>query len=68
MKNIPLEDMRKLFDKSISTVFDETYKNCDSVDIAKIHKVLLVKGITKFYFMVSLKFIEKYLNEMTKNG
>ena len=66
MKNIPYKDMLKLFDTSIEDVFNDRFKNYDSVDKAKMHNGLLIKELRNFYFAVGLKFIEKHLKEITK--
>lgn len=66
MKKLSIKDVRKLYNDSISTVFNDRVKNIDIVDSAKIHEILLAKGITEFYFTVGLQFIEKYLNEISK--
>jgi hypothetical protein len=66
MKDIPYKDILKLFDESIAEVFNDRYKNYDSVDKAKMHELLLLKELRNFYFTVGLKFIEKHLTEITK--
>ncbi len=66
MKNIPYEEMLKLFDESITEVFNDRFKDYDSVDKAKMHELLLIKEIRNFYFTVGLKYIEQYLIAISK--
>ncbi|GAG40155.1 unnamed protein product [marine sediment metagenome] len=58
--------MIKLFDESIEEVFNDRFKNYDSVDRAKMHELLLIKELRNFYFTVGLKFIEKHLTAISK--
>ena len=66
MKNIPYKEMIELFDKSIAEVFNDRYKDYDSVDRAKMHEFLLIKELRNFYFTVGLNFIAKHLAEISK--
>lgn len=66
MKNFSIVKMQELFNKSIAETFNSKYQNYDTVDMTKIHELLLIKGIRDFYFSVSLQFIKEYLTKIVK--
>jgi hypothetical protein len=66
INNVSYEKMLKLFNDSIAEVFNDRYKNYDSVDKAKMHELLLIKELRNFYFTVGLNFIVKHLTEISK--